>query len=150
MITTAPPLAPLICTIQGVQARWMPREIAGVRVLEGQVFEVRRHSQGSVTPWSVVESRISSLAVGQQSRVDKDGEDWLYQWSYRAPLGPVAPAAAPEEAPRSASVHVEGMLRIKGDLSFRFVSRSGLRADGTAQPMTQLRETATGQCDEQR
>ena len=150
MLAAAPPLPPLICTIRSVQTRWTPREIAGVRILEGQTFQFQRHPGGTVSPWSVIESRISSLAGGQKSRMYREGDDWLYQWSYRAPLGPVAPPTSPDEPPRSATIHVEGMLRVKDDLSFRFVNRSRMRADGTAQPLTQLREAATGDCDEQR
>ena len=118
-----------------------------MRILEGQTFN-SSGIQAARFPWSVIESRISSLAVGQQSRMYREGDDWLYQWSYRA-LGPVAPPTSPDE-PHAATIHVEGMLRVKDDLSFRFVNRSRMRADGTAQPLTQLREAATGDCDEQR
>ena len=60
LATAATP--PMVCTIETVESRWTPREIAGVRMLRGQTFTVALTPEVMVTPRYVIDSRITSLA----------------------------------------------------------------------------------------
>ena len=145
----APP--PLTCTIETVESRWTPRDIAGVRMLKGQTFTVVRTPEITVNPRYVIDSRITSLAEESETPVGTiNNERVHYSWTYLAPLGPVAPAATTEGASRNATISVEGLLRIQPDRSFDLVNVSAMTAEGSTTALTTLRDRAGGTCREQR
>jgi hypothetical protein len=142
---------PLICTIETVESRWTPRDIAGVRMLKGQTFTVVRTPEITVNPRYVIDSRITSLAEESETPVGTiNNERVHYSWTYLAPLGPVAPAATTEGASRNATISVEGLLRIQPDRSFDLVNVSAMTAEGSTTALTTLRDRAGGTCREQR
>ena len=142
---------PLICTIETVESRWTPRNIAGVRMLKGQTFTVVRTPEITVNPRYVIDSRITSLAEESETPVGTiNNERVHYSWTYLAPLGPVAPAATTEGASRNATISVEGLLRIQPDRSFDLVNVSAMTAEGSTTALTTLRDRAGGTCREQR
>ncbi len=142
---------PLICTIETVESRCTPRDIAGVRMLKGQTFTVVRTPEITVNPRYVIDSRITSLAEESETPVGTiNNERVHYSWTYLAPLGPVAPAATTEGASRNATISVEGLLRIQPDRSFDLVNVSAMTAEGSTTALTTLRDRAGGTCREQR
>jgi hypothetical protein len=143
---------PLICTIETVESRWTPRDIAGVRMLKGQTFTVVRTPEITVNPRYVIDSRITSLAAEESETPvgTINNERVHYSWTYLAPLGPVAPAATTEGASRNATISVEGLLRIQPDRSFDLVNVSAMTAEGSTTALTTLRDRAGGTCREQR
>jgi len=143
---------PLICTIETVESRWTPRDIAGVRMLKGQTFTVVRTPEITVNPRYVIDSRITSLAEEESETPvgTINNERVHYSWTYLAPLGPVAPAATTEGASRNATISVEGLLRIQPDRSFDLVNVSAMTAEGSTTALTTLRDRAGGTCREQR
>ena len=143
---------PLICTIETVESRWTPRDIAGVRMLKGQTFTVVRTPEITVSPRYVIDSRITSLAAEESETPvgTINNERVHYSWTYLAPLGPVAPAATTEGASRNATISVEGLLRIQPDRSFDLVNVSAMTAEGSTTALTTLRDRAGGTCREQR
>ena len=142
---------PLICTIETVESRWTPRNIAVVRMLKGQTFTVVRTPEITVNPRYVIDSRITSLAEESETPVGTiNNERVHYSWTYLAPLGPVAPAATSDGANRNATISVEGQLRIQPDRSFDLVNVSAMTAEGSTTALTTLRDRAGGTCREQR
>ena len=141
----------MVCTIETVESRWTPRKIAGVRMLKGQTFSVSRTPDIKVTPRYVIDSRITSLAKESKTPFGlNDSERIRYSWSYIAPLGPVAPPATAGDANRNASISVEGQLQIQPNRRFELVNLSAMTAEGSTTALTQLQESASGSCREQR
>ena len=142
---------PLVCTIETVNSRWTPRNIAGVRMLKGQTFTVVRTPEITVNPRYVIDSRITSLAEESEPPVGSAENKLLhYSWTYLAPLGPVAPAATTGGSNRNATISVEGQLRIQPNRSFDLVNVSAMTAEGSTTALTTLRDRAGGTCREQR
>ena len=142
---------PLICTIETVESRWTPRNIAGVRVLKGQTFTVVRSPEITVNPRYVIDSRITSLAEETEPPVGSiENARLRYSWNYIAPLGPVAPPATAGDANRNASISVEGQLLIQPNRSFNLVNLSAMTAAGSTTALTTLQDSASGACREQR
>ena len=151
LLATAATPPPMVCTIETVESRWTPREIAGVRMLRGQTFTVALTPEVMVTPRYVIDSRITSLAEESEPPIGSEQNKRIrYSWSYLAPLGPVAPAATSGEPSRNATIHVEGQLKIQEDRSFALVNVSAMTAEGSTTAMTTLRDNAAGACREQR
>ena len=141
----------MVCSIETVESRWIPREIARVRMLKGQTFTVSRSPDISVTPRYVIDSRITSLAQESEPPIGAEQNKRIrYSWSYLAPLGHVAPAAISGEPSRNATIGVEGQLEIQEDRSFALVNVSAMTAEGSAMALTTLRDRASGTCREQR
>ena len=146
LLAATPAIPPLVCTIEAVQSRWSPGPIPGVRVVQGQTFEVYREGAVHVSPRYVIESRLSVLAddlLAQDGVVAEDGTV-SYRWSFQALIGPVATAV--NQQPRDAKAVVEGDLSIGSDLRFSLRNRSTLVAIGQHTPFTRLDETASGRC----
>ena len=151
LAAAAAPPPPLTCTIETVESRWSPRKIAGVRMLKGQTFTVARTPEITVTPRYVIDSRITSLAEETEPPVGSiENQRLRYSWSYVAPLGPVAPPATARDANRNASISVDGQLQIQPNRRFELVNLSAMTAEGSTTALTQLRESASGTCHEQR
>ena len=141
----------MVCTIETVESRWTPREIAGVRMLRGQTFTVALTPEVMVTPRYVIDSRITSLAEETEPPVGStENKRIRYGWNYIAPLGPVAPPATAGDTNRNASISVEGQLQIQPNRRFELVNLSAMTAEGSTTALTQLRESASGSCHEQR
>ena len=146
LLAATPAVPPLLCTIEAVQSRWSPGPIPGVRVVQGQPFEVHREEAVYVSPRYVIESRLSVLAddlLAPNGVVAEDG-NVSYRWSFQALIGPVATAV--NQQPRDAKAIVEGDLSIRSDLRFSLRNRSKLVAIGQHAPFTRLDETASGRC----
>ena len=149
LATAATP--PMVCTIETVESRWTPREIAEVRMLRGQTFTVALTPEVMVTPRYVIDSRITSLAEESEPPIGSEQNKRIrYSWSYLAPLGPVAPAAISGEPSRNATIRVEGQLEIQDDRSFALVNVSAMTAEGSETALTTLRDRASGTCRERR
>jgi hypothetical protein len=146
LLAATPAIPPLVCTIEAVQSRWSPGPIPGVRVVQGQTFEVHREGAVHVSPRYVIDSRLSVLAddlLAPDGVVAEDGTV-SYRWSFQALIGPVATAV--NQQPRDAKAVVEGDLSIGSDLRFSLRNRSTLVAIGQHTPFTRLDETASGRC----
>ncbi len=142
---------PLVCTIETVESRWTPRKIAGVRMLKGQMFKMALTPEITMTPRYVVDSRITSLAEETEPPIGSvENERLRYSWNYIAPLCPVAPPPTAGDANRKTSISVGGQLQIQQNRRFELVNLSAMTAEGSTTAPTQLWESASGSCREQR
>ena len=104
-----------------------------------------------MTPRYVIDSWSTSLAYKSEPLIGFEQNKRIrYNWSYLAPLGPVAPVATSGEPSRNATIHAEGQLEIHEDRSIALVNVSAMTAEGSATALTKLRNSASGTCREQR
>jgi hypothetical protein len=153
LLAASPPSPPpLECTIGKVTSRWTPKPIQSVRVLDGMQFTVLPGPPLKIEPRFVIDSRLTLLAKEQSPPVvtrQSNGE-LLYSWAFEAPLGMVATDANDPGSARPALAQVEGRLTLRADRGFTLLNLTQIKAESGAATLTQLQESATGTCREQR
>ena len=135
-----------------MDSRWRPRPISGIRQLEEQSFRVIRDEPGSVSPRTVIESRISTLVQEfNDSGLDQTDPNRLtYRWSFKAPLGVIRLSQNKSAKPTDTTLMVTGDLQIKESRRFQLIQESRLTHASSTQTLSTLMETAQGTCREQR
>ena len=114
MLASAPPLPPLVCTIQTVENRISGQQIQGIRQIKQQQFRVDRGENSGIQPETVIDSRLTSLV----ERFSSSGVEQIersrmtYHWSYEAPLG----ALTFNDSGASSGPAKESRVAVSGDL----------------------------------
>ncbi len=152
LLAAAPiPPPPLVCTIKTVESRWQPRPIRSVRVLEGMQFRLQPGPPITIEPRYVIDSRLTLLAEEQQPPVlsQQPNGRLTYSWAFEAPLGAIASDPKDSTTIRDSIATVKGRLTLTANQRFTLVNLSTISARSGGAALTRLRETASGQCDEQ-
>ena len=153
LLAATPPSPPaLVCTIKDVTRHWTPKPIESVRVIEGMTFSVIMGSSPKVEPRYVIDSRLTLLAneVSPPVFIQQPNGEILYRWTFEAPLGLITTDPDDPDATADALAKVEGQLSLTTDRRFSLLNLSRIDAVGSGRTLTQLQESATGTCLEQR
>jgi len=113
---------------------------------------VIRDEPGSVSPRTVIESRISTLVQEfNDSGLDQTDPNRLtYRWSFKAPLGVIRIFQNKSAKPTDTTLMVTGNHHRKDSPSLELSQESTLTQPSSTQTLSTLMETAQGTCREQR
>ena len=105
----------------------------------------------TIEPRYVIDSRLTLLAKEQQPPVlsQQPNGRLTYSWAFEAPLGAIASDPKDSTTIRDSIATVKGRLTLTANQRFTLVNLSTVSARSGGAALTRLRETASGQCDEQ-